>query len=219
MRSSNNARTLITSAGVSTRPGTFQTLWRRLLRWTVEGVPDRLTVAPDRERVEPGEPVVLTATVRDKRYLPVNDATVQARVIRPSGPDLELPMDFAVEGDGEYRARFVPDAAGVYEVRVAATRGSEVLSRAAAYVRSGPDDREYFDLAMRAPLLRRIAEETGGRFYTPATAPRLAEDITYMGRGVTVAQQKELWDMPIVLVALLGLLAAEWLLRRRWGLA
>jgi len=70
---------------------------------------------------------------------------------------------------------------------------------------------------MRAPLLRRIAEETGGRFYTPATAARLAEDITYMGRGVTVAQQKELWDMPIVLAALLGLLAAEWLLRRRWG--
>ena len=86
-------------------------------------------------------------------------------------------------------------------------------------MRAAPDDGEYFDAAMRPAFLRRIAEDTGGRFYTPATVSTLPEDITYLGRGVTVVQEKDLWDMPVVLVLLVGLVGGEWLLRRRWGLA
>jgi hypothetical protein len=34
-----------------------------------------------------------------------------------------------------------------------------------------------------------------------------------------VVQEKDLWDMPAVLMLLVGLAGGEWLLRRRWGLA
>jgi hypothetical protein len=97
--------------------------------------------------------------------------------------------------------------------------GGEAPSRGRAFVRAAPDDREYFDATMRASFLRRVAEDTGGRFYTPATVGTLPEDITYLGRGVTVVQEKDLWDMPVILVLLIGLSGTEWLLRRRWGLA
>ncbi len=86
-------------------------------------------------------------------------------------------------------------------------------------MRAAPDDREYFDAAMRPTFLARIAEDTGGRFYTPSTVSTLPEDITYLGRGVTVVQEKDLWDMPAVLLLLVGLVGSEWALRRRWGLA
>ena len=72
---------------------------------------------------------------------------------------------------------------------------------------------------MRAPLLRRLAEETGGRFFRSADTSLLADAISYSGRGVTVVDERELWDMPIVLFCLLGLMATEWLTRRKWGLA
>jgi hypothetical protein len=49
---------------------------------------------------------------------------------------------------------------------------------------------------MRAPLLRRIAQETGGRFYTAAHVASLPEDIAYTGRGITTQEEKDLWDMP-----------------------
>jgi len=71
---------------------------------------------------------------------------------------------------------------------------------------------------MRPALLKRLAEDTGGRYYTAADASSLAEDITYLGRGVTVVQEKDLWDMPIVLALLVGLVGGEWFLRRRVGL-
>ena len=72
---------------------------------------------------------------------------------------------------------------------------------------------------MRAPLLKRVAEETGGRFFTPLNAASLPEAISYSGRGVTVVEERDLWDMPIILIALLGLIAAEWGYRRQRGLA
>ena len=77
----------------------------------------------------------------------------------------------------------------------------------------------YFDAAMRGSLLRRIADDTGGHFFTAANASGLPEAVTYTGRGVTVIEERDLWDMPIVLLALLGLLGAEWGFRRVRGLA
>ena len=66
--------------------------------------------------------------------------------------------------------------------------------------------------------MRRIAEETGGRFYTAGTAQGLAEDVRVAGRGVTAVEERELWNMPIVL-SLIGLVCAEWGYRRVVGLA
>ena len=73
--------------------------------------------------------------------------------------------------------------------------------------------------AMRAPLLKRIAEDTGGRFFTPTNAASLPEAISYSGRGVTVVEERELWDMPALFIALVGFVAAEWGYRRMKGLA
>ena len=206
-------------AAISVGDQTHETLWRRLVRWLVDGVPDRVTLALDRERVEPGETVRLTATVRDPRFLPVNDATVRARVSDPSGREVQLPLDFAVDRDGEYASTFVPSAPGLYTMRVEAMRGRDVVGQSVTYLRAAPGDAEYFDAAQRAPLLKRIAEETGGRYYTPATVSSLPEDVTYLGRGVTATREMDLWDMPVVLLLLVGLIGSEWFLRRRRGLA
>ena len=36
--------------------------------------------------------------------------------------------------------------------------------------------------------------------------PTLPEAISYTGRGVTVVEERDLWDMPILLLLLLGLM-------------
>ncbi len=198
---------------------THETFWRRLLRWLVDGVPERLTVSVDHERVEGGDTVAVTAALRDDRFIGVNDAAVSARVTGPDGRTTEMPLTFAVDRDGEYRGTFKTAQDGLYDIAVETARGREAPQRARAFVRAAPDDREYFDAAMRPTFLTRIAEDTGGRFYTPSTASTLPEDITYLGRGVTVVQEKDLWDMPFVLLLLVTLAGGEWVLRRRWGLA
>ena len=85
--------------------------------------------------------------------------------------------------------------------------------------RASAGDAEYFDAAMRSSLLTRIAEETGGHFFTPGDAAALPEAISYSGRGVTVVEERELWDMPALFLALVALVGAEWGYRRVKGLA
>src|SRR5262249_1640941 len=70
-----------------------------------------------------------------------------------------------------------------------------------------------------APLLKRIAEETGGRFFTPTNVASLPEAISYSGRGVTVVEERELWDMPALFMLLITLVSAERSYRRIPGLA
>ncbi len=198
---------------------THELLWRRLLRWLVDGVPDRVMATASRSRVEPGEALTVGAEVRDKTYLDVNDSQVTATFVDPAGRETTEPMAWAVDRDGQYQARFTPDAPGLYEVKIAARRGGETLGEDRAYFRAAPSDAEYFDAGMRAPLLRRVAEETGGRFYTAADVDGLAKDVQYAGGGVTVVDQRDLWDMPVLLLLFLGLVGGEWAWRRRRGWA
>lgn len=198
---------------------THAMFWRRMVRWLIDGVPDQLNLLTGHDRVEPGEAVRFTAEVLDTAYVEVNDAHVEAHVTSPSGKPADVPMEWTVERDGEYGAVFNPDESGLYEIKVTATRDGKELANNVMHVRVSAGDSEYYDAAMRAPLLKRIAEETGGRFFTPANASSLPEAISYSGRGVTVVEERELWDMPALLVLLLALLGAEWAFRRTRGLA
>ncbi len=204
---------------------THQMFWRRMIRWLVDGVPDQVNVTTTADRVEPGETVTLSAEVMDGAYVEVNDSQVVATVTSPGGKTTDLPMDWTVTRDGEYRTTFVPEETGVYTVAVNATRAAEAgrdpktLGTSKMNIRVSAGDSEYFDAAMRAPLLKRVAEETGGRFFTTANASSLPEAISYSGRGVTVVEERELWDMPALFLALVALIAGEWGFRRQRGLA
>ena len=198
---------------------THELFWRRLLRWLVDGVPDQVVASVRRERVEPDETVELLSEVVDASYLEMNNSQVVAEVTTPSGGFLEVPLDWTTERDGEYEGRLTPTEEGLYEVRVEATSDGELVGSDTAYVFAAAGDDEFFDSAMRAPLLRRIAEDTGGQFYTADTVAALPEDIAYTGAGVTVVEELDLWDMPALLLLLIALVGGEWGYRRVRGLA
>jgi uncharacterized membrane protein len=198
---------------------THENFWRQLLRWLVDGVPDAVESRTLTDRVEPGQPVTLTADVVDPRFVELNDAQVVAHVSSPSGRTEDVPLQWTGERSGQYRATFDTSEPGWYQAKLEATRGGKPVGTSTTHVRAVPDDAEYFDAAMHAPLLKRIAEETGGRFYTADKLQALPEDLKYSGKGVTAVEERELWHMPILLLALLTVICAEWGLRRHWRLA
>ena len=196
----------------------YETFWRQLLRWLADESPDRLEIAAQVEDLAPGEPVTVEVELRDRTWQPVNDGSVTAQVTDPAGVVTEVPLDWVIGVDGRYRGAFTARAAGEYRIE-ATSMGADTLSAEPAFVRAGEVSREFFGAGQRAPLLRRIAEETGGKYYTMATAASLPRDIVYTERGITATEQLDLWDMPIVFFLLAGLLAGEWGLRRARGMA
>lgn len=205
-------------ADVALEDQSHEAFWQQMLRWLVDGVPDAVSVASDQERVEPGETVRVVASVSDSTYLEVNDASVSARVTSPSGRVDELPVEWTVENDGEYAVEIRPAEMGDYEIELVAHRDEVPLGSAHTYLHAARSDDEYFDAARRTSLLRRVADETGGRFYTPQTVSTLPEDITISGAGVTLVEEHDLWDMPAFFLLALLLMGAEWGFRRVRGL-
>jgi uncharacterized membrane protein len=196
-----------------------ETFWQQLLRWLVDDVPEAVAAALEREQVERLEAVRLVATVGDSTYIEVNDAEVVARVTSPTGVVTELPLEWTVERDGEYAVDILPREAGEHEIEVSATRDGRTLGTDLTYLQVAPSDDEYFGAGRRTQLLSRIAQETGGQSYTPETVATLPEDITVSGAGVTLVEERDLWDMPALFLFMLLLMGAEWGYRRVRGLA
>jgi uncharacterized membrane protein len=197
---------------------THEAFWKQMLRWLVDGVPEAVTVMADQEQVEPGEAVRIVASIADSTFIEVNDASVTVNVTSPSGVVETVPLEWTVEEDGQYAGEFRPAEMGDYEITVNADRNGASMGQDVAYVHAAPSDREFFGAARRTQVLERIAEDTGGRFYTPEEVATLPEDITVTGAGVTLAEEHDLWDMPALFLLMILLMAAEWGFRRVRGL-
>ena len=198
---------------------THETFWRQLLRWLVQDAPDPLEASAVRDRVAPGEPVELLARIRSEEHLPVNGATVVATVTDPFGSETTVGLSWNLDRDGEYRGSFLPEVAGPFEIRIEADDAGRPLTAPPLHVEAGVHDEEFQGATMRIDLLRRIASETSGAFYTVDQVERLPEALRHIERGTVMQEERDLWDLPLFFFLLVGLLSTEWFIRRRQGLA
>jgi hypothetical protein len=198
---------------------TYESFWRQLIRWSLAAVPERVEVVATPSRVGPGEPVLLHARVADAAFLESNDAVVTARVTAPSGRTFDVPMSWTLKEDGAYQGRFVAEEEGMYQVEAQAVTHADTIRAAPAALLADDHGADVEQAELRSPLLRRIASETGGRYYPLSDASRLEDDVGFTESGVTVKESRDLWDMPALFFLLVLLLGAEWGYRRRRGLA
>ncbi len=63
---------------------------------------------------------------------------------------------------------------------------------------------ENFHTSQNRELLEKLSEQTGGRYYTPDEASKLANEISYSEAGITTRETRDLWDMPIIFLLAAG---------------
>jgi hypothetical protein len=133
--------------------------------------------------------VRLTADVRDEKDRPVGGLDLRGAVTPPTPPAPgEKPprVEFRPKGGGIYEAEFPAEEAGSYFVNVQALEpergpdGSVILEKDGTArmttfdaARAGvtvPYSPEFADLESNTPLMKRLAEMTGGKFHTEDAA-------------------------------------------------
>lgn len=200
-----------------------ETLWRQLLRWLAVSAPERVTIDFDREFYNVGDEVNITATVLDLEYEPDNDATLWMQTNNPLDIVTDTPMEWDIEEDGVYRASFVVEEEGVYDLLVdvasAAGEGASGASEKRAAFVVTPSLREYNDAAMDAGLLARIAEASGGTYFNVDGIDALADTVEFTPNAFSKEVQIDLWDQPWLLALLISLLCLDWVARRLKGLS
>ena len=196
---------------------TYERYWGQVARWLTAGAGDRIAIAASGGRVA-GDPLRVAVSVRDEEFQPVPGARVQVRVSDPAGEPL-LEEELGVGGTaGEYRVSTSPSFSGVHRIDVNVTRDGQELGRRRDWVLVGGADPELEDPWLNADLLRRAAESGGGAYLDPDRLDGLADRLRAAERTVPRTATREVWHHSTVFVLLIVLLAAEWSLRRLWGM-
>ncbi len=116
--------------------------------------------------------------------------------------------------DGEAHAELEGLDPGAYRLAGRATLDGRPVEAETTFV-IRPEGHELDDVVARDQVLREIASASGGEFRDGS----LGGPSVRPPRKVRVGSLRtvEIWSNPLVLLLALGLLAAEWTLRRRTG--
>jgi hypothetical protein len=102
---------------------------------------------------------------------------------------------------------------------VAATSPSGEVQEASTHFLVVEPIVEFIDAGLDAALLKTVADVSGGTFYMDNNTDQLAKDLKRLQKVVPVDVERDIWNLPIVLLLLFGLFALEWLIRRRKGMS
>ena len=193
------------------------TFWRQMLRALVVDSAGPVRLTTDRSNYADESRVQLRAEVRDKRYEPANNARVSATVIPEEGPSKTLALRPSATEQGVYEAEVDASDLGVYLVEAVAHLGDDRLGADTLHFRREGGVAEFFHPERNGSLLARLADQTGGSYWELDELEGLPAEIGFSEAGITMREVLDLWDMPALFLLLILLRAAEWLLRKRWG--
>jgi uncharacterized membrane protein len=196
---------------------THATFWQQMFRYLVTDTPGQVTATTPRSVLADETRVPIRVDVRDKEYKPLNTAKVQARFTGPDGATATVELAPVPSEEGVYAGEWSAEKPGTYVADVIAGEGTEQIGEDFVTFRREDGVAENFHTGQNKELLQKLSEQTGGRYFTPDEASKLASDINYSEAGITSRETRDLWDMPILFLLAVGIRAAEWLLRRKWG--
>jgi uncharacterized membrane protein len=193
----------------------YEMFWRQAGRWIAAGAPPRVSTGV----LTAGDArTTIAVDVRADDFTPIGDADVPLRITHPDGRVEETSARVEDTRTGRYTAEFTFDAPGIYRVAASARRAGDALGTHERWLLVGGSELEMADPRLNADVLRRVAVASGGAYVSAADAGRLPELLAAAAAAPASPRMAELWHTPWVFMALVLMLAAEWILRRRWGL-
>jgi len=200
----------------------YKRFWKNALRWLAQyraGIPKKnVTVQTERSNYTLARPVEVTIKVLDDNYDNIPDAQVAAGLWRDGRLERDLSVHYSPAAKG-YVATFEAEREGRLEVRAKAQHGGKPVGDDTAMLSFHRDTIEYRDYRVDEERLASIAEATGGRLVRADQVGALTRELRARAVQTSAHVFVDLWDAPLIFAALLVLLCAEWIYRRRRGLA
>ena len=198
----------------------YDEFWAQTIRWLVsesDFLPGQnIALRTDRTSYSSKEAVNFLGFLRGPRSSELPTLTI-------TQPDGKTTRIVSAKGDGkaaDFTASYHPPMPGEYLATVPPPSGSEQTAPASAAFTVYPGQEEEANRSADPVLMRQIAEAGGGQALRLAELPSLPEKLKAAEQAATRKQEpRSAWDRGWVLALLVGLLTAEWVLRRRAGLA
>jgi nitrogen fixation protein FixH len=203
------------------RPATdnsYERIWRQLARWITAGAQGAVTIGAISPTVA-GVTDRISVIVRDEDFRPVANAEVAIDVTAPSGEKRALTAALSNPQEGRYAVASRFDQSGVYRVDATVSRGAARIGAASRPVLVGGVDLEMTQPRLNEAVLRRLSADTNGRYVRAGEADQLPSLLRESRVDAGKAEMRDVWHNGWSLAAIIALLGAEWIARRRAGLA
>jgi hypothetical protein len=201
----------------------FDKFWIQAVRFLAEGRAlegrRRGWVQTDRDRYELGETLGITARLQDAAYNPLVLPKVEAHVQVAGEATETVPLAPLANQPGDYAASLIARRTGLHTLRVPLPAGESDGGLIETSFTVELPSAETSQVWLNQPLLADLAQLSGGQYFDVSELNKLADAIP--DRTTTVESRSQpipLWDVRGMLVALVGLLCTEWLLRKRYRL-
>ena len=201
----------------------FDKFWIQAIRYLVEGRSlegrRRGDVQTDRDRYEIGQRIEITARLQDSAYNPLVQPKIDASLQVGSDAPETVTLIPVKDQPGRYETALTAKKTGVHTLRIVlpATEADSGLIETPFTVEL--PSVETNQVWLNKPLLTDLAGLSGGKYFDVNQLDQLAAAVP--DKTVTIAvptSPKPVWDVRGMLIALVGLLGVEWLVRKRYKL-
>jgi hypothetical protein len=181
---------------------------------------NRGTIIVERTQYVLGQTVRVRAQVLDPQFTPITDSGIEMEVFDPSGKPLSPPLKTQPDSTraGQHVASFRVSQPGTWRIELPIPQSRErVIEKLDVVLPNLETD----NARQNVQLLRQMADDTGGGYFTIAeAATEVPKKLPNMGEEFQIDQQlKSLWDREWVMYLLIALLSIEWLTRKLLKLA
>ncbi len=202
----------------------YPRFWAQTIRWMAQQSDEsQIYLTTDSPTYAQGDTVQIGIRVISNMMQPHTDVKIHLSVTTPSGSTFSLKTQSEktsgqTHNTSNYTAKLKVEEKGTYKIRAFGVAGN---------VSMGEDEFDFFvhpqlveleTPQLNEPFLKELTEKTGGVYLTMDDAESLPKQIDFEQDSIFVDEKRDVWAHPFVLIAVVGLLGAEWFLRKRNGL-
>lgn len=196
--------------------------WSQAMRWGTSNRllgGERLKAGLDRRQIRPGENLEVLARPRDKSGHAVTNAVVVAE-LEDRTRQQHVQLQPVPDSGGLYRGILQNIGAGVHSIKVKVESPDfEGVEENLQVIAREVTGQEGVELSRDSGRLAAMANAGAGRSLDILDAPQLFKDLSGQSKQRAIEKSYELWSSYPALLLVVALLAAEWLLRKKMGMA
>jgi hypothetical protein len=181
----------------------------------------RFKVSPSKQLYTGNESILFRGEAYDESYNPLTGVDIKVNLKYPNGT--QEPIYLKETGNARYFGELNNLEEGTYSYEAEGTKGGARVGTDRGQFSVGKSNIEHFNLTADKGLLQQIALRTRGSFHTARELNQVADEILALNSLKPVATitikrmgfNEYLW----IFFVLLGLLAVEWVVRKRYSLS
>jgi len=201
--------------GVAAYPQFWGQVVQRLALAHLLGSSKRTQLSVDKEHYNTADRVTVFARLYDENFEPVKQPSVNGSYAvesppgQPQSPSQNVQLRALPDQPGMYRGDFVALTPGTYKFSV------ESDPQTAIEFAVTKSRFELGETAMNEPLLKAMAQASGGVFFREEDLATLPDKLSQKDERISRVIDADIWSSPFYFLLVTGVVVAEWLVRKR----